>query len=417
MERLQSTLHAIGKGDADIKAWAYLPETSDPDVTTGQHRPLEGLLFGVKDVIDVSGMPTGCGASLQQTLPCLFDASCVAQLRAAGALPIGKTVTAEYAFTVPGPTRNPWNLAHTPGGSSSGSAAAVAAGMVPMALGTQTGGSIIRPAAFNGVVGFKPSFGYVHRAGMTVLCDTLDTIGWFTREVELAIQVAEVFLPAPPKSLPATSDLKIAVLPCRSAAALDPDAQRTLEQVAATLEPYCKQVEWLHPDDDVDALLALHAGIMHYELARGLLPVWRSEPQALSSATVKGIEQGLHLSPGEYACMQAKRSEIELRWRQRFVDYDFILTPSAPGDAPEGLSTTGSSIFNRIWSLLGWPCIHLPCTVSSRGLPMGVQWVGLPGQDALLLQLARRLHALIDQRDEKARQGPGVQSHTYAGSI
>src|SRR5690606_5924278 len=131
METLQSTLRAVGHCDADIKAWAYLSEIIDLDASEKKHRPLEGLLFGVKDVIDVSGMPTGCGASLQQTPSCLFDASCVAQLRAAGALPIGKTVTAEYAFTVPGPTRNPWNLAHTPGGSSSGSAAAVAAGMVP----------------------------------------------------------------------------------------------------------------------------------------------------------------------------------------------------------------------------------------------------------------------------------------------
>ena len=406
METLQSALRAIAHRDAQIKAWAYLSKSGGREAPSGQHRPLEGLLFGVKDVIDVKGMPTGCGASLRETPPRIFDASCVAQLRAAGAVPIGKTVTAEYAFTVPGPTRNPWNLAHTPGGSSSGSAAAVAAGMVPMALGTQTGGSMIRPAAFNGVVGFKPSFGYVHRAGMTVLCDTLDTIGWFTREVELAMQVAEVFLPAAPKALPATSELKVAVLPCRSAAPLAPDAQRTLDRVAATLGQHCQRVEWLHPDEDVDTMLALHAGIMHFEIARGLLPVWRSEPQALSVATVAGIQRGLSLGPTEYRDMQAKRTEIEQRWRQQFAEYDFILTPSAPGDAPEGLGTTGSSIFNRIWSLLGWPCIQLPCATSSKGLPMGVQWVGRPGQDTLLLQLARRLHSLIDDRHDKARQWP-----------
>ena len=408
METLQSALRAIVHRDAEIKAWAYLSKSGEREVPSGQHRPLEGLLFGVKDVIDVEGMPTACGASLRQTRPCTFDASCVAQLRAAGAVPIGKTVTAEYAFTVPGPTRNPWNLAHTPGGSSSGSAAAVAAGMVPMALGTQTGGSMIRPAAFNGVVGFKPSFGYVHRAGMTVLCDTLDTIGWFTREVELAMRVAEVFLPAAPKVPPATSELRIAVLPCRSAASLSSDAQNTLERVADTLGQHCKRVEWLHPDEDVDAMLALHAGIMHFEIARGLLPVWRSEPQALSSATVTGIQRGLRLGPAEYGDMQARRAELQLRWRRQFADYDFILTPSAPGDAPEGLGTTGSSIFNRIWSLLGWPCIHLPCATSSKDLPMGVQWVGRPGQDALLLQLAQRLHSLIDHRHGKARQWPDM---------
>lgn len=405
MQGTQSTLREIGRRDARLKAWAYLPE-GDPEPQAAPAQPLAGLLFGVKDVIDVKGMPTGCGASLRQTPPSLFDASCVAQLRAAGAVPIGKTVTAEYAFTAPGPTRNPWNPAHTPGGSSSGSAAAVAAGMVPMALGTQTGGSIIRPAAFNGVVGFKPTFGYVHRAGMAVMCDTLDTIGWFTRDVDLAARVADVFLPGPSGHSPATSELRVAVLPCRGATPLSIDAGHTLEQAAAALQPHCRQMDWLHPDEDIGVLRSLHARIMRYELARGLLPVWRSEPEALSAATVDGIRQGLGLSPAEYGDMQAMRSGIQRRWDERFADYDFILTPSAPGEAPEGLATTGSSIFNCIWSLLGWPCIHLPCALSSRGLPMGVQCVGRPGRDALLLQLARRVHPVIDQRGEKARHWP-----------
>src|SRR5690606_6578975 len=156
--------------------------TTPPPVAAGS---LAGLQFGVKDVMDVRGMPTRHGAALENVPPARFDAACVAMLRAAGAIPIGQTVTAEFAVTAPGPTRNPWSLEHTPGGSSSGSAAAVAAGMVPFALGTQTGGSIIRPAAFNGVVGFKPSFGRVPRTGMQVLCDSLDTIGWFTRDVGL----------------------------------------------------------------------------------------------------------------------------------------------------------------------------------------------------------------------------------------
>lgn len=404
MGTLQSTLAAIARRDADIKAWAYLPESGRIEAPCGPQRPLEGLLFGVKDIIDVEGMPTACGALLQQTPACRFDATCVAQLRAAGAVPIGKTVTAEYAFTVPGPTRNPWNLDHTPGGSSSGSAAAVAAGMVPLALGTQTGGSMIRPAAFNGIVGFKPTFGYVHRAGMTVLCDTLDTIGWFTRDVELALRVAQLFLPAPPEQPPPTRDLRIAVLPCRSIAPLSAEAQQTLEHVAADLEQVCGRVEWQHPDEDADALLALHAGIMHYELARGLLPIWRSEPQALRAGTIDGMQKGLRLSPTEYGDMQHKRREIEQRWQQQFADYDLIVTPSAPGEAPAGLTTTGSSVFNRIWSLLGWPSTHLPCATSSKGLPMGVQWVGKPGQDTTLLALAQRLHASIDRRAGK--QGP-----------
>src|SRR5690606_16178893 len=159
--------------------------------------------------------------------PARFDASCVAMLRAAGAIPIGKTVTAEFAAVAPGPTRNPWRPTHTPGGSSSGSAAAVAAGMVPLALGTQTGGSIIRPAAFNGVVGFKPSFGRVPRTGMRVLCDSLDTIGWFTRDVGLCRQIAGVFMSAASGAAPIRADksgIKVALLPCLTAGPLSEEA-------------------------------------------------------------------------------------------------------------------------------------------------------------------------------------------------
>src|SRR5690606_37965655 len=162
-----------------------------------------------------------------------FDAVAVAQLRRAGAIPVGKTVTAEYAYVGPGPTRNPWNTAHTPGGSSSGSAAAVAAGMVPMALGTQTGGSMIRPAAINGIAGFQPSFGSIHRGGMTVLCETLDTIGWFTRDVALARRILGVLLPGHEASQwPADRLPRIALLPSRSLGTLSAGAEATLMQAA-----------------------------------------------------------------------------------------------------------------------------------------------------------------------------------------
>lgn len=266
---------------------------------------------------------------------------------------------------------------------------------------------MIRPAAFNGVVGFKPTFGHVHRAGMMVLCDTLDTIGWFTRDLDLSIKVADIFLPRPPERLPETSSLRIAVLPCESAAILSTEARNTLGQAVAALQPHCRHIEWMYPDEDVGVLRSLHASIMRYELARGLLPVWRIEPGALSASTVEGIRQGLRLRPDEYAVMQTKRAEIQLRWQQRFAEFDFIVTPSAPGEAPEGLATTGSSIFNCIWSMLGWPSIHLPCAFSPGGLPMGVQWVAKPGRDAVLLQLARRLHPLVDRRGEKASHWPG----------
>ncbi len=406
MKALKSALADIAHLDSDIKAWSHLSTDCAPSRSPTPAGPLDGLLFGVKDVIDVQGMPTRFGASLGPKPPASRDASCVVQLRSAGALPIGKTVTAEFAYAAAGPTRNPHNREHTPGGSSSGSAAAVAAGMVPMALGTQTGGSIIRPSAFSGVVGFKPSFGLVHRGGMLVLCDTLDTIGWFARDVALAQQVAAVFMDTEPlQAVPSLDRLRVAVLPCESAGPLQACARDTLRQAAEAVAREGGHVQWFDHDDEVAALGQAHAGIMRYELSRGLLPFLRAEPGALRAPTRKIIDEGLQLTPREYMALSRSRTELQQKWRDRYASYDLILTPGAPGEAPMGLESTGSSAFNRIWSLLGWPCIQLPCAMSAGGLPLGVQCVGGPGQDARLLALARRLHPLLDRRP--AGLGPG----------
>lgn len=378
--------------DDAIQAWAWLAEPNDAAPATGA---LAGVGFGVKDVIDVAGMPTRCGSPATSSDPARWDASCVAQLRAAGAVPIGKTVTAEFAYVSPGPTRNPHRASHTPGGSSSGSAAAVAAGMVDIALGTQTGGSMIRPAAFCGVVGFKPTFGRVHRQGMTVLCDSLDTIGWFSRTVAQSQTVASVLLPQDAPRVAPTRAPRVAVLVCDGIGTLESASRQALEDEATRLRQQGATLFTPGYDADLKELLHLHSRIMHAELARAMLPVAHS-PQAdqLSPALRDAVTLGLAIPYAEYVQCQQTRDRLAREWLERFADVDVILTPSAPGPAPEGLQSTGSSVFNRVWSLLGWPALHVPTGKTASGLPVGVQWVARPDQDHALLAWAADRQAL-----------------------
>ncbi|MFC4275130.1 amidase [Achromobacter aloeverae] len=390
--RISDAIQAMHDRDHDLRSFAWrLPRVSVIPEDIGPEGPLAGLAFGVKDVIDVAGMPTRAGSLALPDAPKPFDAACVAQLRRAGAFPIGKTVTAEFAFTTPGPTRNPHGREHTPGGSSSGSAAAVAAGIVDMALGTQTGGSIIRPAAFCGVVGFKPTFGRVHRGGMQVLCDSLDTIGWFTRTIAQSRAIAAVLTPSPALAGKGASP-RFALLECASLGALSVPAQDALRLCVQHLRDLGAHLCTPALDTEIDQLTALHAIIMRYELSRGLLPILASAQAKVGQAARDAMGQGLAIDHGRYVNAQRQRAEISARWLDRFADVDFIVAPSAPGEAPKGLASTGSSIFNRLWSLLGWPCVHLPTGTGEHGLPVGVQWIGKPDTDATLLHWADLLH-------------------------
>lgn len=375
--------------DAAIQAWTWLAEPADTPAAAAARNALAGVGFGVKDVIDVAGMPTRSGSLATSTEPAQWDASCVAQLRAAGAIPIGKTVTAEFAYAAPGPTRNPNNALHTPGGSSSGSAAAVAAGMVDIALGTQTGGSMIRPAAFCGVVGFKPTFGRVHRQGMSVLCDSLDTIGWFSRTVAQSREVASVLLPQASPDHASTRAPRVAMLACEAIGTLDAASRQALDDCAMRLREQGADLITPEVDADLKSLLHLHTQIMHAELARGLLPIARGSQAGLLSPVLRdAIKLGLNISYADYVQCQQTRDRLSQDWLSRFGEIDVIISPSAPGPAPKGLQSTGSSVFNRVWSLLGWPALHLPTGQADNGLPVGVQWVARPDQDHALLAWA-----------------------------
>lgn len=388
-------ISTIAEQDRALQAWVYLGDVSPHDQSPG---PLDDLEFGVKDVIDVAGMPTRCGSPATSDAIATSDAACVGSLRAAGALPIGKTATAEFAHVTPGPTRNPVNEAHTPGGSSSGSAAAVAAGMVPFALGTQTGGSMIRPAAYCGVVGFKPTFGLVSRNGMRVMCPSLDVIGWHSRDVRLAARVADVLLPKGHVSLESSRPLRIGFMAAHPGYTLGQPAVRTLENARTDVEMLGHAVFAVRPPALAERLLEAHGIVMHYELSRSLRDLLQGSEQFLSPALREAIHRGAALPEELYSEELHFREAVAGTWDNDFGDVDLLLTSSVLGPAPLGLSHTGQSGFNKAWSLLGWPCVHLPTSADGCGLPMGVLLVARPGFDHDLLNWAEMLHPAIDRR-------------------
>ncbi|ALM82220.1 hypothetical protein ASB57_03930 [Bordetella sp. N] len=376
----------VSKNDRELHAWAHLSHTAAAEAV--REGPLAGMCFGVKDVIDVAGMPTRCGSAASDPREADTDATCVNLLRHAGAIPIGKTVTAEYAFRAPGPTRNPRRLDHTPGGSSSGSAAAVAAGMVPFALGTQTGGSIIRPAAYCGVVGFKPSFGAVARAGLAFTCESLDVIGWTADSVGTASAVADVLLPAGTEAAGASRRSSVVLLPHAADHPLEAQALETLEHAADRLRELGVNVQTAAPWAHAGELARTHELVMYYEIARSLRPVADRHGSALGQEVLDAIKTGLTIPGTDYILARRAQERLRHDWSSLIGAADFVLTPSAPGFAPAGLSNTGSSAFNKNWSLLGWPCLHLPTRLDARGLPLGVQLVAPFERDHALLAAA-----------------------------
>ncbi len=317
-------------------------------------------------------------------------------LRRAGAIPIGKTVTAEFAYKHPGPTRNPHDLARTPGGSSSGSAAAVAADMVPVSIGTQTGGSMIRPAAFCGVIGFKPSFGAVPRDGMKICCESLDVIGWYGRSVADIEAIAQVLLPesAAVPQLASRSPRVAQFSQTSPALALDADAREVLQQAADTLTQQGATCSMASMSTEMIRLAEVHRTIMQYEFARSLAPVISEQGAALSEVLRACVREGFATTDGKYREMKSLQHELRYSWTKLFGDADFVIAPSAAGEAPLGLADTGSSAFNVAWSAVGWPCMHIPYGLSRHGLPLGIQLIADWQHDVDLLGWAQWLERL-----------------------
>ncbi|MFC0388502.1 amidase [Muricoccus vinaceus] len=351
--------------------------------------PLHGIPFAVKDVIDTADLPTGMGSSIWNGHRPRVDAACVALSRAAGGVMLGKTVTAELAYVSPGATTNPHDAAHTPGGSSSGSAAAVAAGMVPLALGTQTGGSVLRPASFCGVVGLKPSFGAIPRPGMKLMADSLDTIGLMARTVEDAALFLAVLTADPPEPLPDIPAPRIGL--CRTALweLAQPAAREAVEDAARRLEAAGATLRDVSLPPDFAGLTEARVTINDHEIARALADEWTNHREGLSERLAATVEKGRAIPRTAYAAAQGAAEFARARFPDAMAGCDALLTLGAAGEAPEGLASTGDSRFQGLWTLLHGPAIGLPTHRGPKGLPVGVQLVAPRHADRRLLAVAR----------------------------
>ena len=366
-----------------------------------EKRPiLFGLPVGVKDIFHATGFDTHAGSRLPIQVLAGDEASSVGRLRQAGALIQGKTVTTEFAYFAPGPTTNPHHPEHTPGGSSSGSAAAVAAGLAPLALGTQTIGSINRPAAFCGVVGFKPSYGRVSAAGVIPLSPSLDHVGYFTPDVLSAAWIAPILVDDWSVVDTTQKPLRLAIPTGPYLDSAAPEARRQLESDAARLQAAGFTVIEIPALLDFEAIVARHNLILAVEAARVHRSWFATFSEDYHSKTADLIRRGLAISedaleaalPGR----DALRSTLETLMDENGVDA--WITPSAPGPAPKGLDSTGDPVMNLPWTHGGMPTVTLPSAKSSTGLPLGLQIIARAGRDEQLLAWASQLESNLEYK-------------------
>jgi Asp-tRNA(Asn)/Glu-tRNA(Gln) amidotransferase A subunit family amidase len=396
-----------------VQAWAFL----DPDHALAQARradeirregkvfgPLHGVPVGIKDIFDTADMPTELGTVLHQGGRPKRDATAVALLRQAGAVILGKTVTTELAYFAPGKTTNPRDPKRTPGGSSSGSAAAVAAGMVPLAIGSQTNGSVLRPASFCGVFGFKPSYGLISRHGMLSLSRPLDQVGVFARSIEDVALIGDCLMNYDAQDADMQSRVRPSLV--RTAAEeppasplfvlvktpmwskTQPDTQAGFAELSEHLGGQLHEVEL---SVSIEEGIACHRLIMEADMARSLAPEYERGRDQLSAAMRAVIERGRRVTPAEYERARAAMAPLAAVLDELFLNYGTIVTPVVAGEAPLGLESTGDPIFCTFWTLCRTPSISVPLLQGANGLPIGVQLVGAPDDDGRLLRSARWL--------------------------
>lgn len=402
-ELVRSCLARIAARDPQVKAWLSL----DPDHAIRRAReldklpakgPLHGLPFGVKDIIDTSDYPTTQNSPIYDGLKVGRDAACVGVVRGNGAMILGKTDTVEFASSGrKALTTNPYNPAHTPGGSSSGSGAAVGDFQVPLAFGTQTGGSHIRPASFNGIYGMKPSWNVVSREGVRMSSITLDTIGWYGRCVDDLILVGKAFR-IPEDTTPVTvKGLRVGL--CRSPVwhAIEPGGEIALDTAAQRLIAAGAIVEELVLPEPFNRMHDAHADIANAEGGASFLPEYVNANALLTPDLKAKVENVRGTSPQKLLASYALADSCRPVFDGLFgPSVDVVLTPSAPGEAPVGLHTTGNAIFNSMWTLLHVPNVGIPCCRGPRNLPVGVTLVGPQLSDARLMAIASALAPIID---------------------
>jgi Asp-tRNA(Asn)/Glu-tRNA(Gln) amidotransferase A subunit family amidase len=409
---VRACLQRIADREDEVQAWAHLDpdhamrqaKAADEALKSGRKMgPLGGVPIGIKDIFDTADFPTENGCPIFAGRRPAHDAASVALLRAAGAVILGKTVTTELALLTPAKTRNPHNLAHTPGGSSAGSAAAVACGMVPAALGSQTAGSVIRPASFCGVYGFKPTLGLIPRSGVLMQSHTLDTVGVFGRSVDDLALLADCMTAFDPDDLVSHSHIGPGLL--ATARGNPPTAPRfAFVKTPAWADPvmhnaFVKFVETLGSrvaEIEIPVLadaIVRQAHVQLFENARFYYGrLMEQAPELLSDGLKARIAAGLEADMLEYVRALTSREAAYQEVADVLGDYDAILTPAAAGPAPKGFATTGDPVFNGLWTYLGVPAVALPL-LEAGGLPLGVQLVAKRGDDGPLLRCARWLAA------------------------
>jgi Asp-tRNA(Asn)/Glu-tRNA(Gln) amidotransferase A subunit family amidase len=419
VDLVQSCLTRIAETDGAIGAWAYLDaegalaQAAECDrirkagLATG---PLHGIPVGLKDIIDTVDMPTQRGTPIFAGRQPEQDARIVELLRGAGAVIMGKTVTTELAFVHPNQTRNPHSTDHSPGGSSSGSAAAVGAMHVPLAIGTQTNGSVIRPASFCGTFGFKPTRGVISREGVLQTSVSLDQVGCFGRSLQDVALLTDVIggydqrdacsfaRPRPAMAVGANTDAPVTPelawfnLPFNDR--LTPDAREGLEGVLDLLGPQCKRLDVANTLSD---LVTVQARIHEYEICQHLAETIDAHWDDLSETLKPVLTRGKKISMAEYQDALAVKASAEEFFANLFTEFDAIIAPSAAGEAPKFGGGTGDPVFCTLWTLAGLPCVTLPLLVGDHGLPIGVQLIGPAEKDDRLLRTAHWLQTHLAQ--------------------
>jgi len=395
---VQSCLERIAARDLAVQAWAHL----DAGIALAQARAadmamargdklglLHGVPVGIKDIIDTLEWPTENGTVVFKGRKAVEEAELVKRLKVSGAVILGKTVTTELAFYAPGKTTNPHNRAHTPGGSSSGSAAAVADFQVPLAVGTQTAGSIIRPASYCGVFALKPTFGAISTKGVLTQSPPLDTIGGYARNAaDLAVLIEAMGGPAAALSQPmgegARGAPRFAFVKSRAWASGEDAMKAAVLDFVTQLGGHAEETELPPEFDGTDGL---QREVQFHDIAANYGPLYDANPDGVSAKLAEVIAEGRAVSASEYGVACARSDVIYRSLANIFERFDAILTPSASGPAPEGLASTGSPAFNFIWTYLGCPVVNVPC-LEVNSLPLGVQLVGPRGGDANLLAAA-----------------------------
>ena len=396
---IQSCLDRISERDQAVGAWTHLAGDAARDVAAkGSCGPLHGAPIGIKDLIDTVDMPTGYGSPIYDGYRPGWDAACVSAIRNAGGVILGKTVTTEFAYFGPGKTANPHDPGRTPGGSSSGSAAAVADFQVPAALGTQTAGSVIRPASFCGVVGYKPTYGLLPLTGVRPLAPSMDHLGVFARSVHDVGFLASMIGRRPSLMLSQDDgDWTPRVGFCRTHEwdHAEPETQALLSDGVRRLVSAGAQILDVDLPRSFVGLAEAQAQVMDYEVSfSGIFEV-SNHRDKISAQYLEHFDSGSKVTSIIRDTAQKQLAGAQASLDDVMGECDVLMCPSAPGEAPEGLHATGDPAFNRIWTFLGVPCVNVPGLTGAAGMPVGVQIVGRPGDDQRVLQAAAWVHARL----------------------